>query len=49
MKPKILFVDDEQNILDSLRLSLRGQRVDWDMTFALGGGASTGGTGQTPS
>lgn len=37
MKPKILFVDDEQNILDSLRLSLRSRRNEWEMTFALGG------------
>ncbi|GFK93001.1 Hydrogenase transcriptional regulatory protein hupR1 [Fundidesulfovibrio magnetotacticus] len=37
MKPKILFVDDEPNILDSLRLSLRPLRAKWDMTFALGG------------
>lgn len=37
MKPKILFVDDEQNVLDSLRLSLRPLRGKWDMGFALGG------------
>lgn len=37
MKPKILFVDDEPNVLDSLRLSLRPMRVKWDMSFALGG------------
>jgi len=48
MKPKILFVDDEQNILDSLRLSLRGQRVDWDMTFALGGAQALEELGKHP-
>jgi len=37
MKPKILFVDDEQNILTSFRLSLRPMREKWDMSFALGG------------
>ena len=33
MKPCILFIDDEINILDSLRLSLRSKRNDWDMIF----------------
>ena len=37
MKPRILFVDDERNILDSLRLCLRPMRAKWDMSFALGG------------
>ncbi len=32
-KPRILFVDDEQNILDSVRLSLRPLRNEWDMAF----------------
>ena len=40
MKSKILFVDDEQNILDSLRLSMRPMRGKWDMSFALGGKAA---------
>ena len=40
MKPKILFVDDEQNILDSLRLSMRCMRVKWDVSFALGARAA---------
>jgi HD-like signal output (HDOD) protein len=35
--PRILFVDDEQRILDGLRLSLRGKRKVWDMAFAPGG------------
>ncbi|MGE4442155.1 MAG: HDOD domain-containing protein [Desulfomicrobium sp.] len=37
MKPSILFVDDEQQILDSLRLSLRKLRPEWDMTFVTQG------------
>lgn len=37
MKPSILFVDDEQHILDSLRLSLRNLRSEWDMTFVTEG------------
>jgi len=35
-KPKILFVDDEENILTSLRLSLRPMHAKWDFSFALG-------------
>lgn len=30
---RILFVDDEANILDSLRTLLRKQRKEWEMTF----------------
>jgi len=37
MKPKILFVDDDRNILDSLRLALRVMRGEWDMRFAGSG------------
>ncbi len=36
---RILFVDDEQHVLDGLRDSLRKQRRRWDMVFALGGAA----------
>jgi len=36
-KPSVLFVDDEQNILDGLRRSLRGKRGEWEMAFATGG------------
>ncbi len=36
-KTKILFVDDEPNILDGLRRMLRSMRKEWDMTFAPGG------------
>jgi len=37
MKPRILFVDDEENILSSMRLGLRQMRAKWDMSFAQGG------------
>jgi HD-like signal output (HDOD) protein len=34
---RILFVDDEPNLLDGIRRTLRGQRGHWDMHFALSG------------
>lgn len=34
---RILFVDDEQNVLDALRRMLHAHHGEWDMTFALGG------------
>lgn len=37
MKPRVLFVDDEKNILLGLRRSLHTKRKDWDMHFACGG------------
>lgn len=37
MKSRILFVDDEQSLLDGLKRSLRSQRNDWDMHFAPSG------------
>jgi putative nucleotidyltransferase with HDIG domain len=37
MNPRILFVDDEANVLSGLRRMLRGQRNVWDMHFANGG------------
>ncbi len=37
---RILFVDDEQQVLDALRDSLRKQRRDWHMVFARGGTAA---------
>ncbi|MEZ6117597.1 MAG: response regulator [Pirellulaceae bacterium] len=37
MTTKILFVDDEANVLAGLRRMLRGQRQVWDMHFANGG------------
>ncbi len=36
MKKRILFVDDETNILQGLKRMLHGQRKEWDMTFAEG-------------
>ena len=33
MKQRILFLDDEQSVLNSLRRILRPQRHDWEMTF----------------
>jgi putative two-component system response regulator len=33
MKRRILFVDDERNVLDGLRRILRAERHLWDMTF----------------
>jgi putative nucleotidyltransferase with HDIG domain len=37
---RILFVDDEQLVLDGLRDLLRAQRHEWKMVFALGGDAA---------
>lgn len=37
---RIIFVDDEQSVLDSLRDLLRKQRKQWDMVFARGGAAA---------
>lgn len=39
-KRRVLFVDDEQAILDGLRSMLRPQRREWEMSFALGGAAA---------
>jgi HD-like signal output (HDOD) protein/CheY-like chemotaxis protein len=33
---RLLFVDDEERILDGLRTLLRHKRKEWDMVFALG-------------
>lgn len=33
---RVLFVDDDANVLAGLRNVLRGQRREWDMVFALG-------------
>jgi putative nucleotidyltransferase with HDIG domain len=40
MSLSVLFVDDEPNVLDGLRRSLRGFRREWDMRFAPGGAAA---------
>ena len=37
MKRRVLFVDDEPNVLDGLRRMLRPLRDEWDMRFAPGG------------
>lgn len=37
MTTKVLFVDDEANVLSGLRRMLRSQRSVWDMSFANGG------------
>ena len=34
---RILFVDDQQQVLDSLRDALRPQRHEWEMLFASSG------------
>src|SRR3954471_12966129 len=39
-KRRILFVDDEQNVLDGLRNLLRRQRQQWDMLFVTSGKAA---------
>lgn len=36
-KKRILFVDDESNVLQGLRRMLHSQRHEWDMAFAGGG------------
>ena len=38
-KQRLLFVDDEQAVLDGLRSVLRAQRHEWEVAFALGGPA----------
>lgn len=40
MKPVVLFVDDEPNILSGLRRMMRTQRDAWDMRFVEGGPAA---------
>ena len=37
MKKKILFIDDEPNVLDGLRRMLRTMRSEWEMEFAESG------------
>jgi HD-like signal output (HDOD) protein len=39
-KRRILFADDEANVLQGLRSVLRPQRHEWDMVFATGGPAA---------
>jgi HD-like signal output (HDOD) protein/ActR/RegA family two-component response regulator len=35
--PRILFVDDEPNVLAALRRALRGRTGSWELVFAVGG------------
>src|SRR5438477_1546624 len=37
MAQQILFVDDEERVLEGLRRMLRPMRDEWDMTFATSG------------
>lgn len=37
---RILFVDDDQSVLDALRNILRKRRGEWEMVFTVGGGAA---------
>lgn len=41
-KMRILFVDDEPNILQGLQRMLRGMRQEWEMAFAPGGEEALG-------
>lgn len=45
---RILFVDDEEPILDGLRNLLRRQRKEWDMVFAVGSAAGLAEVEQRP-
>lgn len=40
MRHRILFVDDEKNFLEGIRLMLRSERRHWDMDFAEGAQAA---------
>ena len=40
MRPRILFVDDDVDVLESLRDALRKDRQRWDFAFAIGGAAA---------
>lgn len=37
MKKRVIFVDDDPNILRGLKLMLHGRRKEWDLAFALDG------------
>lgn len=45
---RILFVDDEQNVLDGIQNLLRRQRRVWEMHFSLGGDAALEELERTP-
>jgi len=46
---RVLFVDDEQNILDGFRNVFRKQRREWDIVVALGGAAGLEELARTPA
>jgi putative nucleotidyltransferase with HDIG domain len=46
---RVLFVDDEPNVLSGLRRILRGQRNEWDMAFAEGGEPALDAMDESPS
>ena len=45
---RVLFVDDEPDILEGLQNVLRGRRRDWQMEFALSGPAAIAILGEQP-
>ncbi|MEZ6017291.1 MAG: HDOD domain-containing protein [Planctomycetota bacterium] len=47
-RPRVLFVDDEQELLDGLRLLLHRLRRRWDVRFAVGGSAALALLAQEP-
>lgn len=49
MKRRILFVDDEPNILEGLKRLLRPMRHEWDMSFAPGGHEALAFLAHTPA
>ncbi|HYM77282.1 MAG TPA: response regulator [Candidatus Dormibacteraeota bacterium] len=48
MPKRLLFVDDEPNVLDGLRRSLHGMRKDWEMHFVGGAAAALQALEQAP-
>jgi len=49
MKKRILFVDDEVNMLQGLRRMLNAMRHEWDMVFVESGQEALGLLPQAPS
>jgi HD-like signal output (HDOD) protein/CheY-like chemotaxis protein len=45
---RILFVDDDKNVLDGLRRSMHGMRAEWSMAFASSGAEALAMMQQTP-
>jgi DNA-binding NtrC family response regulator len=48
LKPRILFVDDEPDVLNALRLMLHRERSCWEMAFATSGPAALDELGRSP-